>query len=102
LCAIRRELQQTKPAGEKIGHKIGNTGPNFIKNEASGSEHVVKAIKGGETLPEAAAAAVEDLLSGSKARSSAKTTIRKAVKTKVSTKKKPAAKRGSRRGKTKP
>ena len=61
----------------------------------------MKALKGEGTLPEAASAAVEDLLSGSRARSSAKTTIRKAVKTKVSTKKKPAAKRGSRREKTK-
>jgi hypothetical protein len=73
----------------------------LYQNEASGSEHVVKALKGEETLPEAAAAAVEDLLSGSRARSSANPTIRKVVKTKVSTKKKPAAKRGSRCGKTK-
>jgi hypothetical protein len=68
---------------------------------ACGSEHVVKALKGEETLPEAAGAAVEDLLSGSRARSSAKTTIQKAVKKKVPSKKKPAAKRGSRGGKTK-
>ena len=81
--------------------KSGTLARIVSKTRASGSEHGVKALKGEETLAEAAGAAVEDLLSGSRARSSAKTTIRKAVKTKVSTKKKPAAKRGSRRGKTK-
>lgn len=81
--------------------KSGTLARIVSKTRASGSEHGVIALKGEETLAEAAGAAVEDLLSGSRARSSAKTTIRKAVKTKVSTKKKPAAKRGSRRGKTK-
>ena len=65
------------------------------KTIAAGSEHVAKALKGEETLPEAAGAAVEDLLSGSTSRPSPKAAIRKAPKSKISVKKKPAMKSDS-------
>lgn len=52
------------------------------KTAVVGREHVAKVLKGAETLPEAAGAAVEDLLSGSKARSGSKTTAKKAPKKK--------------------
>jgi hypothetical protein len=68
---------------------------------AAGSEHVAKALKGEETLPEAAGAAVEDLLSGSTSRPAPKAAIRKAVKSKVSTRKKPTTKSSSARKKAK-
>ena len=68
------------------------------KTMAAGSEHAMKALKG---LPEAAGAAVEDLLAGSKVRPAAKTATRKAVKTKAFNQKKPGAKAGSQRKKTK-
>jgi hypothetical protein len=69
------------------------------KTMAAGSEHAAKALKGEETLPEAAGAAVEDLLSGSSTRPAAKAAIRKAVKSKVSTEKKLAVKSNSSRKK---
>jgi hypothetical protein len=68
---------------------------------AAGGGHVAKVLKGLETLPEAAGAAVEDLLSSSTSRTSPKAAIRKAVKSKVSVKKKPAVKSGSSRQRAK-
>jgi hypothetical protein len=79
--------------------KSGTLNRLLSKTMAAGSEHVAKALKGEETLPEAAGAAVEDLLSGSTSRPSPKAAIRKAVKSKVSVKKKPAAKSDSSRKK---
>jgi hypothetical protein len=67
----------------------------------AGLEHADKVLKGEETLPEAAGAAVEDLLSSSKARSSSsKTQSRKAVDHKDSARKNPARKAGSARKKS--
>jgi hypothetical protein len=79
--------------------KSGTLNRFLSKTMAAGSEHVAKALKGEETLPEAAGAAVEDLLSGSTSGPSPKAAIRKAVKSKVSVKKKPAAKSDSSRKK---
>jgi len=59
----------------------------------------VRALKGEETVPEAAGAAVEDLLSGSTSRAP-KAATRKAVKSKRSIKK-PAAATGAQRKKAK-
>jgi len=81
--------------------KSGTLSRLLSKTMAASSEHVAKALKGEETLPEAAGAAVEDLLSGSTSRPSPKAAIRKAVKSKVVTKKKPAMKSGSSRKKAK-
>jgi len=81
--------------------KSGRLSRLLSKTMAAGSEHVTKALKGEETLPEAAGAAVEDLLSGSTSRPSPKAAIRKAVKSKVSVKKKAAAKSSSSRKKAK-
>ena len=81
--------------------KSGTLNRIVSKTMAAGSEHIVRALKGEETLPEAAGAAVEDLLSGSTSRPSPKAAIRKAVKSKVVTKKKPAMKSGSSRKKAK-
>jgi len=77
--------------------KSGRLSKLLSKTMAAGSEHVAKALKGEETLPEAAGAAVEDLLSGSSTRPTPKAAVRKAIKSKVSAKKKPAAKAGSQR-----
>jgi hypothetical protein len=79
--------------------KSGSLSRLLSKTIAAGSEHVAKALKGEETLPEAAGAAVEDLLSGSSTRPAAKAATRKAVKSKVSAKKKPAAGAGAQRKK---
>jgi hypothetical protein len=81
--------------------KRGTINRILSKTMAAGSEHVAKALKGEETLPEAAGAAVEDLLSGSTSRPSPKAAVRKAVKSKLATKKKPAVKSGSSRKKAK-
>jgi hypothetical protein len=81
--------------------KRGTINRILSKTMAAGSEHVAKALKGEETLPEAAGAAVEDLLSGSTSRPAPKAAIRKAVKSKVSTRKKPTTKSGSARKKAK-
>ena len=81
--------------------KSGTLSGLLSKTMAAGSEHVAKALKGEETLPEAAGAAVEDLLSGSTSRPSPKAAIRKAVKSKVSVKKKLAVKSDSSRKKAK-
>jgi hypothetical protein len=67
---------------------------------ATGREHVAKVLTGEETVPEAAGAAVEELLSGSASRSKSKPATRKAALTKV-VKKKLAAKAGSVRKKAK-
>lgn len=80
-----------------MARKPGTLNRIVSKTMAAGSEHVAKVLKGLETLPEAAGAAVEDLLSGSTSRPSPKAAIRKAVKSKVSVKKKPAVKSGSSR-----
>jgi hypothetical protein len=81
--------------------KSGTLSRILSKTMEAGSEHVAKALKGEETLPEAAGAAVEDLLSGSSTRPAAKAATGKAVKSKVSAKKKPAAKADSQRRKAK-
>jgi hypothetical protein len=81
--------------------KRGTINRILSKTMAAGSEHVAKALKGEETLPEAAGAAVEDLLSGSTSRPAPKAAIRKAVKSKVSTRKKPTTKSSSARQKAK-
>jgi hypothetical protein len=71
------------------------------KTMDAGLEHVGKALKGEETLPEAPGAVVEDLLSGSKAKSSSSKTSRNALKARSSAeKKKPAMKTGSARTKS--
>lgn len=79
-----------------MARKSGTLARIVSETMAAGGEHAVKALKGEETLPEAAGAAVEDLLS-TKARPSAKAATRKAVKRKASTKKKPGAKARSER-----
>ncbi|MGA6973757.1 MAG: hypothetical protein WBY93_19165 [Candidatus Binatus sp.] len=81
--------------------KSGTLNRIVSKTMAAGSEHVAKVLKGEETLPEAAGAAVEDLLSGSTSRPSPKAAIRKAVKSKMSAEKKPTAKSDSSRKKAK-
>jgi hypothetical protein len=81
--------------------KLGTLSRILSKTMAAGSEHVAKALKGEETLPEAAGASVEDLLSGSTSRPSPKAAVRKAVKSKASVKKKPAVKSDSSRKKAK-
>jgi hypothetical protein len=68
---------------------------------ATGREHVAKVLTGEETVPEAAGAAVEELLSGSASRSTSKPATRKAAQTKGSAKKKLSAKAGSVRKKAK-
>jgi hypothetical protein len=71
------------------------------KTMDAGLDHVDKVLKGEETLPEAAGAAVEDLLSSSKARSSSsKTPSRKTLDHKDSARKNPAGKTGSARKKS--
>jgi hypothetical protein len=80
--------------------KSGTLNRIVSKTMAAGSEHIVRALKGEETLPEAAGAAVEDLLSGS-TRPAPKAATRKAVKSKGSIKKKPAAAAGAQRKKAK-
>jgi hypothetical protein len=71
------------------------------KTMDAGLDHVDKVLKGEETLPEAAGAAVEDLLSSPKARSlSSKTPSRKALDHKDSAGKNPAGKAGSARKKS--
>jgi hypothetical protein len=67
------------------------------KTMAAGGEHVAKALKGEETLPEAAGAAVEDILSGSTKKAAPKVILRKAVKSKVAS----TAKNDSQRQKAK-
>jgi len=84
-----------------MARKPGTFNRIVSKTMAAGSEHVAKVLKGEETLPEAAGAAVEDLLSGSTSRLSPKAAIRKAVKSKISVKKKRAVKSGSSRKKAK-
>jgi hypothetical protein len=81
--------------------KSGTLSRIVSKTMAAGSKHVSKVLDGEETLPEAAGAAVEDLLSGSSARPARKAATRTATQSKVSAKKKPAAKSGSRRKKAK-
>jgi hypothetical protein len=81
--------------------KPGTLNRILSKTMAAGSEHVAKALKGEETLPEAAGAAVEDLLSGSTSRPAPKAAIRKAVKSKVSTRKKSTVRSNSSRKKGK-
>jgi len=76
--------------------KSGTLGRIASKTIAAGRSHVSKVLAGEETLPEAAGAAVEDLLSGSKSRSAAKSTAvklaKKVVKKKVSASTRPKAK----------
>ena len=84
-----------------MARKLGTLNRIVSNTIAAGSEHVAKALKGEETLPQAAGAAVEELLSGSTSRPSPTAAIRKAVNSKVSVKKKPAAKSGSARKKAK-
>jgi hypothetical protein len=80
-----------------VATKSGTLNRIVSKTMAAGSEHVSKVLAGEETLPEAAGAAVEDLLSGSTARPARKAATRKAAQSKVSVKKKPTAKSGSHR-----
>jgi hypothetical protein len=61
---------------------------------AAGRGHVAKVLKGEETL-EAACAAVENLLSGSKTRSAPKSSAKKYREGKTSVQKRFAAKKGS-------
>ena len=70
------------------------------KTMDAGLEHVDKVLKGEETLPEAAGAAVEDLLSGSKAKSQPKRAERVLSKVKASTNKRPTTKATSARKKS--
>ena len=72
--------------------KSGTLGRIAAKTVAAGREHVAEVLKGAETLPEAIGGAVEDLLSGPKARPSSKATAEKAVKKKEAVKKKRAKK----------
>lgn len=75
--------------------KSGTLGRIASKTMATGRTHVSKILAGEETLPEAAGAAVEDLLSGSKSRSvksTAMKTAKKTVKKKASATKRPKAK----------
>jgi hypothetical protein len=75
--------------------KSGTLNRIVSKTMAAGGEHISKVLDGEETLPEAAGAAVEDLLSGSTARPARKAATRKAAQSKVPAKKKPTAKSGS-------
>jgi len=84
-----------------VARKPGTLNRIVSKTMAAGSEHVAKVLKGEETLPEAAGAAVEDLVSGSTSRPSPKTAIRKGVKSTVSAKKKLTTKSGSSHKKAK-
>jgi hypothetical protein len=84
-----------------VAKKSGTFDRIVSKTMAAGSEHVSKVLKGEETLPEAAGAAVEDLLSGSTAKSARKPATRKATQSKVTAKKKPTSKSGSQRKKAK-
>jgi hypothetical protein len=84
-----------------VAKKPGAFNRIVSKTMAAGSDHVAKVLKGVETLPEAAGAAVEDLLSGSTSRPSPKAAIRKAATSKVSVKKKPGMKSDSSRKKAK-
>jgi hypothetical protein len=86
--------------------KRGMLGEMASKTVEAGRTHVAKVLSGEETLPEAAGAAVEDLLSGSKGKSSSKakapksaTAVRKkSTKPKATAKKKPVPKnKGSRK-----
>jgi hypothetical protein len=76
-------------SGQKNGYR---------RRWVAGSEHVAKVLK---TVPEAARAAVEDLLLGSTARPAPKAAIRKAVKSKVLAEKKPPAEARAQRQKRK-
>jgi len=58
------------------------------KTVAAGREHVDKVLKGEETLPEAAGAAIEDLFPSSKVKSESKTAERPLSKVRTPTKKK--------------
>jgi hypothetical protein len=84
-----------------VATKSGTLSQLLSKTMAAGSEHVAKALKGEETLPEAAGAAVEDLLSGSTKRAVPKAAVRKAVKSKGAAKKKSMSKGDSQRRKAK-
>ena len=71
------------------------------KTVAAGREHAEKLLRGVETLPEAAGAAIEELLSSSKATSaSSKTSNARAVKESPPAEKKRAVKTGSPRKKS--
>lgn len=82
--------------------KSGTLGRIASKTMAAGRAHVSKVLKGEETLPEAAGAAVEDLLSGSKAKSEStiRESAKKAGKKKVSASKRPKARDRSARKKS--
>jgi hypothetical protein len=83
-----------------VAKTSGTLGRIASKTVAAGREHVAKVLLGEETLPEAAGAAVEDLLSGAKAKSAPKTASKKStVKRKTSAQKKFVAKKGSTRKK---
>jgi hypothetical protein len=60
-----------------MAKKSGTLGRIASKTLAAGREHVGKLISGTETVAQAAGAAVEDLLSGSKAKSTKKTRAKK-------------------------
>ncbi|MHB8384042.1 MAG: hypothetical protein ACYDC3_17070 [Candidatus Binataceae bacterium] len=55
------------------------------KTFAAGREHVAKILKGEESVPEAAGSAVENMLSGSKAKSTKKSAATKKPSAKGST-----------------
>jgi hypothetical protein len=93
--------QQTLTKEKAMATKSGTLSQLLSKTMATGSEHIAKALKGEETLPEAAGAAVEDLLSGSPKGSASKAAVRKAVKSKRAAKKKSTAKGDSQRQKSK-
>jgi hypothetical protein len=71
------------------------------KTMDAGLEHVEKVLKGEETLPEAAGAAVEDLLSSSKVKSAAQAAQKGSPDAKASAKRKSTIKGGAVRKKSK-
>jgi hypothetical protein len=71
------------------------------KTMDAGLQHVDKVLKGEETLPEAAGAAVEDLLSTSKVKSAAQNAQKVSPNAKASAKRKPTIKGGAARKKSK-
>jgi hypothetical protein len=94
---VKEQLIRRIAMAKKSGplHRIAS------KTLAAGRDHVSKVFTGEETLPEAAGAVVEDLLSSAKAKSAAHKAEDVLSKSKASTKRKPTVKSSSARKKSK-
>jgi hypothetical protein len=80
-----------------MARKSGTLRRIASRTVSAGREHAEKLLKGKETVPEAAGAVVEDLLSGSKAKAEPEKAEKVLSKVKASTKKKPTTKTTSAR-----